>query len=97
MPVTLRVTLEERLLLHLLERGSCKISREASKAISQEGICQALSIKQPQVAKIAKILVRKGLIGSKRAFVEGAPRTRNIYFLTSKGQIVAKMIRKAIA
>jgi DNA-binding MarR family transcriptional regulator len=89
-----RLSLEERLILYLSDYKGLKDKREVSIAICQEGICGALSIQQPMVSKLARLLIKKGYIEQRIAYIKGVNKARKIYYLTSRGIIKVNIIKK---
>ncbi len=88
-----RLLLEDRLILHLYNYQEFKGRWNAPLAICQEGICNTLSILQPQAAKAAISLIKKGYIKEGTAYVDGTPRTRKIYTLTARGIVKANVLK----
>ena len=85
--------LEDKIVLHLSNYKDFKGQWNAPMAICQDGITDALSVHQPQVAKHVKSLISKGYLKEDTAYIEGTTRKRKIYYLTTKGALKANEIK----
>ena len=92
-----KLLIEEQILLHLSNSPKVKTAYGVPRAVCQDGMADALSIHQPQVAKATRKLLEKGLIHSSIAHVEGISKARKIYQLTDKGEVKVNAIKNALA
>ncbi len=96
MSIIQKLRIEDKILLHLSDYRDFKGSGAAPKALCQDGMVEALSLHQPQVAKATKSLIKRGLVESKTTYVEDSPRARKIYQLTAKGLVIVNIIKKTL-
>ena len=81
-----KLTVEERLLLHLSRFGGMINEFEAPEGITQPGIADAIDVRRSHVSHATKRLKEKGMIVEKMAHIRGQPRRRKVYILTPKGK-----------
>ncbi len=89
-----KLTVEERLLLHLSRFGGMFNEFEAPAGITQPGIADAIDVRRSHVSHATKRLKEKGLIIERMAHIRGQPRRRKVYLLTPEGQEHVQQLRK---
>ncbi len=88
------LTARDRILLYLLNYSSKEIEDYISpKALTQDGIGEAIGLGRNNVPREMKKLLEGGLVAQKKARVNGFRNRRSVYFLTSEGILEAKRIR----
>jgi len=95
----LRLTVKERVLIHLLDhRPPEKTDRAwvAPVALSQEGVADGASIYLAHVPRALKELEKTGLVSEKLGRVERSERRKKVYTLTPPGILEAQKIRKPL-
>ncbi len=91
-----QLTLEEKVLVHLLEHEKYKDAGEVPSFITQAGMVKALGVKQSNISYIMKYLNEKAWSEEKLTHIIGMKRRRKAYFLTSAGHLHASRIRKQL-
>ncbi len=84
MPHRYHVTVEKRLLLYLKEYLRYNDKFEVPVDITQEGIAEALGIRQHHVSRAITTLVDNGMVYERTAHIKGKKRRRKAYFLTQE-------------
>jgi len=92
----IRLTVKERILLHLLEFAKAMESFDAPTETTQTGIARAVRIEVSHVPQYVRPLVRAGLVLEKTAHVKGGARRRKAYVLTSAGLLDATRLRETL-
>lgn len=92
----MRVTLRERIILHLLDFVKYADSVEVPKQMTQDGIALCAGIDLPHFAQYARPLVREGVVRDRMAHVEGARQRRKVYSLTESGRMAAIRLRERV-
>ena len=87
------LTVNEKMVLHLRRYDRYFDDFIVPSEVSQNGIAGALGTSQNHISKAAKKLLALDAITSRLARVEGEPRRKKVYFLTSKGFQIAEEIR----
>jgi DNA-binding MarR family transcriptional regulator len=87
------LTVNEKMVLHLRRYDRYYDDFIVPPEVSQNGIAGALGTSQNHISKAAKKLMALDAITSRLARVEGEPRRKKVYFLTSKGFEIAEDIR----
>lgn len=80
-----RVTLNQKVLVHLLPYVKYADRMAAPVAISQQGIADALHVRRSHVALVLQSLGNQGLIWDETVRISGEARRRKAYFLTPHG------------
>jgi tetratricopeptide (TPR) repeat protein len=91
-----RVTVKERILLHLLEFAKYAESFDVPPALTQTGIARAVRIELPHVAQYMHPLIGDGLVRERTAHVQGGARKRKAYDLTNAGRMAAIRLRETV-
>lgn len=87
------LTVNEKMVLHLRRFDRYFDDFIVPPEVSQNGIAGALGTSQNHISKAAKKLLTLEAITSRLARVDGEPRRKKVYFLTTKGFQVAEEIR----
>lgn len=91
------LTARERILLYLLNYSSKEIEDYLSpKALTQEGIGEAIGLGRNNVPREMKKLLNLKLVSQKKVRVNGFRNRRSVYFLTPEGVKEAKKIKERI-
>lgn len=85
--------LSEQILLHLMAQGVLSRDAVAPRALTQEGISEALGRPQSSFARVLQRLNEQGLLEVQTRHVRGVARRRKVYVLTPRGREVAKEVR----
>jgi len=88
------LTLEKRILLHLLRFQTRKDDFEVPMDVSQEGVGKLYGVRQSSVSRVLNKMMKAGLITERSAYVSGSKQKRRVYFLTHKGAQYALETRK---
>ncbi len=91
-----RLTVNEKILLHLLENLKSKNQREAPKAITQMGIADSVQIRWNHVPRAMVQLKKMGYISEDITHIEGKTRRQKAYYLTDEGLLSAKNLREKL-
>ncbi len=87
------LTVNEKMVLHLRRYDRYYDDFIVPPEVSQNGIAGALGTSQNHISKAAKKLLALNAITSRLARVDGEPRRKKVYFLTSKGFEIAHDIQ----
>ena len=88
------LTLEKRILLHLLRFNTRKDDFEVPMDVSQEGVGKLFGVRQSSVSRVLSKMMRTGLLTERSAYVSGSKQKRRVYFLTHKGAQYALEARR---
>jgi DNA-binding MarR family transcriptional regulator len=86
------LTVNEKMVLHLRRYDRYYDDFIVPPEVSQNGIAGALGTSQNHISKAAKKLLAMKAISSRLARVEGEPRRKKVYFLTTRGFELAQEI-----
>src|SRR5256712_2540810 len=92
----LRLTVKERILLHLFEFTKFAESIDVTQAITQTGIATATRIEVQHVMQYTRPLLKEGLVRERLAHIKGSSRRRKVYDLTDAGKMAAVRLREAV-
>lgn len=90
----IKLTVNERILLHLRRYYTPKNEVEAPQAVTQKGIADAIDIRVTHVPRSVKKLDEDGLIYESVMHIEGLDKRRKAYYLTEKGMYHANEIKR---
>jgi DNA-binding MarR family transcriptional regulator len=90
------LTVNEKMVLHLKRYDRYYDDFIVPPEVSQNGIAGALGTSQNHISKAAKKLLAVKAITSRLARVDGEPRRKKVYFLTSKGFEIAQDIQSKL-
>jgi len=93
---SIRFTIEERILLHLLDYINCHLKIEVPPSITQEGISQTIHVHRKHLPRSLKKLIEKNLIEEKTAHITGKKQRMKTYYLTLNGKSKAYELRDSI-
>ncbi len=89
----MRLTVKERILLHLLENAQPVNDPEVSPALAQEGVARGAGIERRHLAQFVRPMIREGLVRERQAHVSGIRQRRKVYELTPSGGREAAHLR----
>lgn len=92
----MRLTVKERILLHLLESGNGAESLEVPRTVTQERIAEASWIRRRHLSQYIRPLVEEDLVAEGRAHVEGIRQKRKVYQLTALGKLKAVTLQEKV-
>jgi DNA-binding MarR family transcriptional regulator len=90
------LTVNEKMVLHLKRYDRYYDDFIVPPEVSQNGIAGALGTSQNHISKAAKKLLALQAITSRLARVDGEPRRKKVYFLTTKGFEIAQEIQSKL-
>ena len=90
----MRLTVKERILLHLLEFTKYANAFEAPSEVTQEGVARRAGIAVPHLTQYVRPMVHEGLVHERTAHVKESPRRRKVYDLTDAGKLAAIQLRE---
>ncbi len=91
------LTINERILLHLLGNSKFKDRREAPFSVTQKGIAKAVNIRWNHVPRAMAKLKKMGYVFEVTSHIEAKTRKQKVYFLTDEGSLSAKNQREKIS
>lgn len=91
-----RFTIEERILLHLLDYIKYRNEIEVPLYITQGGISDGIGIKKKHVPRSLKAMIEKDLLSERTTHVKGKPQRMKTYFLTINGEERARRLRNHV-
>ncbi|TLZ55291.1 MAG: hypothetical protein E6K17_05905 [Methanobacteriota archaeon] len=90
------LTVNERLLLHLLECSANRDVMDAPFALTQEGIAQALGIRVNHVSRAVKALQSQRCVTESTAHIHGEARKRKVYMISHEGLTAAQSLAREL-
>ncbi len=90
------LTINERILLHLLENFKFKKQKEAPQCVTQKGIAEAVNIRWNHVPRAMAQLKKMDYVFEAATHIEGKTRRQKAYYLTDDGLLSAKNLRERI-
>jgi hypothetical protein len=91
-----RVTVKEKILIHLLGYTKYKDKFEVPQQVSQDGMAKSVGVRRSHIASALKDLKQRELVEEIKARFQGQERRKNAYFLTFEGQTEAQRIKEAL-
>ena len=91
-----KITVEDKILLHLFKNPIRPESFEAPMSLSQVGISKVIGVRRSHVSHAAKRLKDKDYIKEKIAHILGVKRRRKVYYLSPEGFEKAKKIHEKV-
>lgn len=91
-----RLTINERILLHLLDNFKSKNKREAPQTVTQRGIADGVHIRWNHVPRAMNQLKKMELVFERTAHIEGKTRRQKVYYLTDDGMFSARNLRERV-
>ncbi|UCF08172.1 MAG: hypothetical protein JSW28_00320 [Thermoplasmata archaeon] len=92
----IRVTVKEKILLHLLYYSKYREEFEVPAQITQEGMAEAIGVRRSHIASALKDLKGAEFVEESKARIKGHERRKNAYFLTHEGQAEAFSLKEGI-
>jgi len=92
----LKLTVANKILLHLRDYWLCRDRLEFPLFITQKGISEATGVQLTHVPRALKQLRAESLIKELSGHVEGERRRYKVYFLTEEGMQVAHNLREGL-
>src|SRR3989304_9232797 len=93
---TRRLTVKERIQLHLFDCSRFSEDYEAPAEVTQEGIARAVGIRVHHVLQYLRPLVQDELIEGRTSHIKSRARRRKVYFLTAKGRLPHASLRSQL-
>ncbi len=90
------LTVQERIMLHLLGKARYQENFEVPYSLTQHGIAEIVRVKRSYVSTANKELIQKYLVVARLSHVKGEGRRRRAYFLTQEGRIKAQKLKEDI-
>jgi len=87
------VRLSLRIVIHLDQTGPPGDGGVAKRESTQQGMAQVLSVTQGAVSKVLSRLVAAEVVRHERHHVRGEDRRVRVYFLTARGEELAREIQ----
>ena len=91
-----RLTVKERIQLHLFDYSRFSDDYEAPIEVTQESIASAVGIRLPHVLQYLRPLIEEGLAEGRTSHVRRRPRRRKVYFLTPTGRLRTASLRREL-
>ena len=92
----MRLTVKERILLHLLESARAADEVEVSTGLTQEGLACGAGIERRHVVQFVRPLIRDEFVEERTAHVVGKRQRMKVYALTSAGHAAAIRLRETL-
>jgi len=92
----LKITVEEKICLHLLEYINLRDEFIQPAEISQKGIAAATDVQRGHASVALISLKKKGLVDEKISRVKGSDRRKKVYFLTRTGVDETLKLKKTL-
>lgn len=77
-----RLTIEERILLVLVEHIRFIDEFQVPPALTQEGLSELIDVNRPNIARSLKSLKKKGMIEERLSHVQGQRRRKKVYLIS---------------
>jgi hypothetical protein len=92
----IRVTVKEKILIHLLNYTKYREKAEVPVQISQDGMAKAIGVRRSHIASALKDLREAGQIEEEKTRFRGEMRRKNAYFLLHEGQGEALRLKETL-
>lgn len=92
-----RVTVKEKILIHLLSYSKFKDEFEVPQKVTQDGMAKVVGVRRSHIASALKDLKTSEFVEEKKTRIEESERRKNAYFLTHLGEIEGRRIKEAIS
>jgi hypothetical protein len=93
MAKSVSLTYQDKIMLHLLRYVGMEERYQVVKEVTQEEIAKCVLIQRKHLPRTLKGMMDKELITEKQAHVKGVKQIRRVYFLTWKGEVLAKKLK----
>ena len=84
-PISSKLTVNERFMVHILAYQAYQESWEVPHGITQKGVADGIGINRGEVPRAAKTLKNQDMIYDERKHILGETRKKVVYFLTRSG------------
>jgi DNA-directed RNA polymerase subunit M/transcription elongation factor TFIIS len=91
-----RVTVKEKILIHLFGFSKFKDEFEVPQKVTQDGMAKVIGVRRSHIASALKDLRISEFIEEKKTRIEGNERRKNAYFLTPQGETEALRIKESV-
>jgi DNA-binding PadR family transcriptional regulator len=91
-----RVTVKEKILIHLLGFSKYKDEFEVPQKVTQDGMAKVIGVRRSHIASALKDLKASELLEDTKTRIQGQERRKNAYFLTPSGEIEAHRIKESV-
>jgi hypothetical protein len=91
-----RVTVKEKILIHLLSFSKFRDEVEVPAQISQDGMAKAVGVRRSHIASALKDLKSSDLVEERKARIQGQERRKNAYFLSHIGNEEAMRLKETV-
>jgi DNA-directed RNA polymerase subunit M/transcription elongation factor TFIIS len=91
-----RVTVKEKILVHLLGFIRFKEDFEVPPKVTQDGMASVIGVRRSHIASALKGLKESEFVTEQKTRIEGQERRKNAYFLTPQGEIEAQRIKGSL-
>ena len=92
----IRLTINEKILLHLLENNRARDEREAPQSVTQRGIADSVGIRWNHVPRAVTKLKKLDYVFERLSHIVGKTRRQKAYFLTDEGLLSARNLRERV-
>lgn len=92
----MRLTVKERVLLHLLDHVAHLEALEVPATMTQDGLAAAVWVDLRHLAQYLRPLIREGQVRERMAHVRGARQRRKVYDITDAGRLAAIRLRERL-
>lgn len=86
--------MSQRIVLHLAGLGTLGADEVATLGFTQIGMSESLGVRQNALTNVLRRLVAAGIVSEDVRHVSGQPRRLKVYRLTSRGEALAKDLRR---
>jgi hypothetical protein len=92
----IRVTVKEKILIHLLNYVKYRDKAEVPAQVSQDGMAKVIGVRRSHIASALKDLREVGQVEEEKTRFIGEVRRKNAYFLTHEGQGEALRLKEIL-
>jgi len=91
------LTVDERVILHLMDYSPYEEDFESPEGTTQAGIANGIGIARKHVPRAVNKLMEDAMISCRVSHVKGAKQRKKVYFLTFEGKALGRRIWESIA
>jgi hypothetical protein len=91
-----RVTVKEKILIHLFNFSKFRDDFEVPQKVTQDGMAKVIGVRRSHIASALKDLKALEFVEEKKTRIEGNDRRKNAYFLTPSGEIESVKIKDTV-
>ncbi len=81
-----KLTVRDRILVHLAIIGPNQTDHQLPTEISQQGIAEAVGIRQRHISQYVRPMIVEGLVSEDSRYIRGGRQHQKVYFLTKQGR-----------